>query len=135
MNPLIDRIRNSRKCAVTSGEVKFTIRRPTDLEAHEMSGKIDQRYLLKTFVVGWGEMSEIDLGIPGGTGDIVPFDAELFEVWIADHPEHWPALTSKILGSYSDHRQAREDAAKNSEPGSEEQTSQAAPENRQTVAV
>lgn len=85
---------------------------------HEMRGKIDQRLLLVRFVVDWGAMTEIDLGIPGGAPDPVAFDGSLFEAWIADHPEHWDDISRAVMDGYTAHRSAMEDAAKNSEPGS-----------------
>lgn len=94
------------------------MRRPTDLEMHEMAGKIDQRALLVKFVVGWGAMSEVDLGIPGGGPEPVPFDGALWEEWIADHPEHWQDITTAVVDGYRAHKSAMEEAAKNSVPGS-----------------
>jgi hypothetical protein len=115
---LIDRLRRARQTSVLSLGRTFTVRRPTDLEMQEIHEKIEQRLLLVRFVTGWGSMSEIDLGIPGGGPDPVSFDPALWEEWIADHPEHWPALTSAIFDAYKAHRGAMEEAAKNSAPGS-----------------
>jgi hypothetical protein len=115
---LIDRLRRARQTTVTSGGRSFTVRRPTDLEMHEMAGAINQRQLLTRFVTGWGTMSELDLGIPGGGPDPVEFDAALWEEWIADHPEHWDDITRAVVEGYHGHKQAMEEAAKNSAPGS-----------------
>lgn len=116
--PLIERLQRARQSTVESGGRTFTVRRPTDLEMHEMAGKIDQRLLLVRFTVGWGEMTEIDLGIPGAGPVSVPFDAALFETWIADHPEHWDDITQAVIDGYRGHKSAMEAAAKNSAPGS-----------------
>lgn len=115
---LIERLRRARQSTTGSGGRTFTIRRPTDLEMQEMAGKIDQRLLLVRFVVDWGVMSEIDLGIPGGGPDPVPFDADLWAEWIADHPEHWDEITTAVIQGYRSHKAAMEEAAKNSGPGS-----------------
>lgn len=115
---LIDRLRRARQTTIPSGERTFTIRRPTDLEMQELVGVIDQRKLLVRFVTDWGVMSELDLGIPGGGPDPVPFDAALWEEWIADHPEHWNAITSAVVDGYRAHKATQEDAEKNSGPGS-----------------
>jgi hypothetical protein len=115
---LIERLQRARQSTIASAGRSFTVRRPTDLEMHEMHGRIDQRLLLVRFVVDWGVMTEIDLGIPGGGPDPVAFDAALFEAWIADHPEHWDDISRAVMEGYKGHREAMEDAAKNSPPGS-----------------
>ena len=115
---LIDRLRRARQTTVASGGRSFTVRRPTDLEMHDIAGRIEQRLLLTRFVVDWGVMSEIDLGIPGGGPDPVPFVPDLWEEWIADHPEHWNDLCRAVIDSYKAHKADQEAAAKNSEPGS-----------------
>lgn len=117
-NPLIDRLRRARQSTVPSGGRTFTVRRPTDLEMHEMCGKIDQRLLLVRFVVDWGVVTELDLGIPGGGPDQVPFEPDLWAEWIADHPEHWDDITQAIYEGYQTHQADMEAAAKNSVPGS-----------------
>jgi len=115
---LIERLQRARQSTVPSGGRVFLVRRPTDLEMHEMRGKIDQRLLLVRFVVGWENMTELDLGIPGGGPEPVAFDAALFEAWIADHPEHWDDISRAVMEGYKGHREAMEDAAKKSGPGS-----------------
>ncbi len=114
---VIERLRRARQSQVVSGGRSFTIRRPTDLEMFELSGRVDQRDLLTRFVIGWGWMPEMDL-VPGGGPDPVPFDPDLWAEWIADHPEHWDAITDGVVAAYSAHKAGREDAAKNSGPGS-----------------
>jgi hypothetical protein len=115
---LIERLQRARQSTVVSGGRTFTVRRPTDLEMHEVADKIDQRVVLQRFVVDWGAMTEIDLGIPGGAPEPVAFDAALWAEWIADHPEHWGDLTRAVVDGYHGHKQAMGDAAKNSAPGS-----------------
>lgn len=117
-NTLIERLRRARQSTVPSGGRTFTIRRPTDLEMYELAGKIDQRALLVRFVVDWGALTEIDLGIPGGGPELVPFDPDLWAEWIADHPEHWDDISAAAIEGYRAHKTALEDAAKNSAPGS-----------------
>ena len=114
----IERLRRARQSTAPSGKRTFTIRRPTDLEMHELAGKIDQRALLVRFVVDWGVMSELDLGIPGGGPDPVPFEPELWAEWIADHPEHWDDISAAVIEGYRAHKAALEETAKNSAPGS-----------------
>ncbi len=115
---LIERLRRARQTGVVSGGRSFTIRRPTDLEMHDIGGRMDQRELLTRFVIGWGVMSELDLGVPGGGPDPVPFSPELWAEWISDHPEHWDDIGRAVVESYKAHKAAQEAAAKNSAPGS-----------------
>lgn len=114
---VIERLRRARQSQVSSGGRNFTIRRPTDLEMYEVAGRVNQRDLLARFVVDWGAMPEMDL-IPGGGPDPVPFDPDLWAEWIADHPEHWDAITDAIVAAYSAHKAQREETVKNSAPGS-----------------
>ena len=130
---LIEKLQRARQSTCESGGRTFTVRRPTDLEMHEMAGKMDQRLLLVRFVVGWGAMTEIDLCIPGGGPEQVPFDSDLFEAWIADHPEHWDDISRAVVDGYRAHKVTLEDAAKNSEPGSAGQTIPAGQANHQAT--
>lgn len=114
---IIERLRRARQSQVPSGGRCFTVRRPTDLEMYELSGRMDQRELLTRFVIDWGAMPEMDL-VPGGGPDPVPFSPELWAEWIADHPEHWDAITDGVVAAYSAHKATREETAKNSAPGS-----------------
>lgn len=115
---LIERLRRVRQTRVESGGRSFTIRRPTDLEMYEIGGRMDQRELLARFVVDWGVMSELDLGVPGGGPDPVPFSPDLWIEWIADHPEHWDDIGRAVIDAYKAHKASQEAAAKNSAPGS-----------------
>ena len=119
MATLIERIRTARQQRVPSRGKIFIVRRPTDLEAMELreAGGIKQGELITRFVCGWEEFTELDL-VPGGGPDAVAFDAALFAEYIADHPEHWPAIVDAVMGGYQTHQDARADTVKNSAPGS-----------------
>ena len=65
-------------------------------------------------------MTEIDLGIPGGSPEPAPFSKELWEEWIADHPEHWEKIVAGVVGGYKTYSSNLEESAKNSEPGSQD---------------
>jgi hypothetical protein len=112
---LIEKIRRARELGVEAGGFKFTVRRPTDLEIAGMS-EMTQSEILRRFVIGWDGVKEVDL-VPGGTGDMVPFESELFMEWIADRPALWGPLAQAAVSSYAAHRQKLEDEAKNSSPG------------------
>lgn len=107
---LIERIRAARQRAVTVGGHAYTIRRPTDAEAIELS-ESDGLTLIRRFVVGW-DLAEIDL-VPGGGPEPAPFDPALWAEWVADQPDVWAPLAIAIRAAYHDHAKAREDAAKN----------------------
>ena len=116
---LIERIRAARQQRVESGDMTFTVRRPNDLEWSSMksSGSISHSDLLQC-VCGWGEVTEIDLGIAGGTGEKVPFDHAIYMEWIADHPEHWEKISNAVIDSYKKHDEEVSERVKNLLPGS-----------------
>ncbi len=111
MNALTEKLRAARLSKLDLDGQAYTLRRPTDAEATALSGT-SALDLVGRFVVGW-DHTELSLGIPGGTGAAVPFDAELWREWIADKPELWPPLTAAIVSAYVAHAAKREDAAKN----------------------
>ena len=107
---LIDKLRKSRQINVESKGKLFIVRRPTDLEMIDLqnSGGLTQGDIIKRFVCGWEGIKELDI-IPGGTGEMVKFDSELFGEWIQDQPEHWSPITESIVTSYKKHKQKLED--------------------------
>jgi len=110
MSVLIQKLRKSRENSVTAGKFRFTVRRPTDMEAVSLSGtRQSQGDILQRFVVGWSAVTELDI-IPGGTGVDVAFDAELFMEWVADRPELWQPLVSAVLDAYDTHQKKLDDS-------------------------
>lgn len=107
MADLIARMRKARELDVEAGGRRFTVRRPTDMEAARLANGGD----LLDFVVGW-DLKEIDL-VPGGGPDPVPFDGALFREWIADRPDLWQPVTDAVREAYAAHVRQREDRAKN----------------------
>jgi hypothetical protein len=130
---LIEKLRRARQSTVESGGLAFTVRRPTDLEMYELSGKMDQRKLLERFVVDW-KVTEVDLGSPGGGPDLVPFDPALWIEWIADHPQHWDVISEAVVAGYRQHKSDLEESAKNLQPGLDGRTIPAGQANHQTIA-
>lgn len=111
MSLLTQRLK-SRESTVEAGGYSFTVRRPTDEEVVDArANKSTMIEMVKKFVVGW-DVTELDV-VPGGCGDKVPFDADLFADWIADQPELWVTLGESILAAYEAHTKRREDALKN----------------------
>lgn len=115
MSALAEKLRRARESTVEVSGHKFTIRRPTQLEVVEIQnadGGLNLRNSFR-FVVDW-EMSELDLGVPGGTDEHVTYDPEAFMEWVADHPEAWPPLLSAITDSFRNHEARLDGDAKNS---------------------
>ena len=107
---LIEKLKRARETGVTVHGHTFTIRRPTDEDAQQMSG-LHPVDFVKRFVVGW-DLAESDFD-PGGGPEKVPFDRDLWEAWIADHAEYWDELAMPMLDAYKAHVEARKEHAKN----------------------
>ncbi|WP_333710373.1 hypothetical protein [Malikia spinosa] len=107
---LIDRLRKAREIRIEAGGQVFTALRPTDMDMVGLIGA--DGYALLKFVIGW-EMTELDLGIPGGSGEAVPFQPDLFAEWIKDQPALWTPLIIAIKDAYAAHSERLEQAAKN----------------------
>lgn len=113
MSDLLKKMRRARESNVDAGGYTFTIRRPTDLEIAEMSGRATlQIDLVRDFVVGWKGVKEIDL-VPGGTGVEVEFDLSVYREWIVDRPELWADISTAVMQAYQSYRETRGEAAKN----------------------
>lgn len=107
---LIDQIRKRRQVRVTLGSITLTFCRPTDLEVAG-AGRFTKKDLLTDFVESWEGVLERDI-LPGESDAAVTFSAELYGEWIADHPEHWDAISGAILDAYKQHRLDRADQTK-----------------------
>lgn len=107
---LIEKLRKSREFVVEAGGYKFTARRPTDVDAIELSG-IGPADFVRRFVIGWN-LCELDV-VPGGGPEPVEFDADLWSEWVADRPDLWEPIAVPIMDAYRRHVEGREAAAKN----------------------
>jgi len=115
---LLSRLRAARGTRIPSRGVTFIGRRPTAMEMAEMrSGVVRQGDLITRFITGWEGLREMDL-VPGGGPDPVPFDAELFAEYIADHPEHWENIVKGVRDEYDAYEARLEESLKNLQPGS-----------------
>lgn len=108
---LIDKLRRARESVVPVNGRKFTIRRPTAEDYALNAGK--GLALIRLSVVGWGEMTELDLGIPGGSDAKVEFSPALWSEWIGDHSEYWGGLIEAINAAIDSNAEKKEAAAKN----------------------
>lgn len=111
---LADKLRRARESVKTVGAFDFTIRRPTDVEANQLraAGKLSAAAFIP-FVVDWGVVSEIDLGLPGGNPHPLPFDADACKEWLADRPDLLSPLADAIMDAYMKHVQALKEIPKN----------------------
>ena len=112
MSALAEKLRRARQTTVMVGPHSYTVTRPTDADAATL-GTLTVLEIVRRFTVNWNGVTELSLGIPGGSDVPVQFDAELFAEWIADQPACWGPLADAIVGAYRAHAQAREDAEKN----------------------
>ena len=114
MSDLAARLRKQREFTVEVGKLKFTVRRPTDVEALEIFSKGAVRFdrLATEFVVDWGVVVEDDIA-GGGSQIPVPFDRELWEEWCADRTDFWQPIGKKILSTYQEHAEKMDAVGKN----------------------
>jgi len=113
MSALAEKLRRARQSTVEVDGRKFVITRPTDADAAFRMAGMDTIDALKRFVIGWPGMTEIDLGIPGGTGVEALFDPETFAAWVEDQPQVWAGLTKAIGEAYAAHAEKHKAAEKN----------------------
>ncbi len=114
MSALIEKIRRARESQVEVNGLKFTVRRPTDLEMAEITkGQLPtQGDILEKFVTGWEGVKEVDIA-PGGTGELVKFERDLFLEFVSDRPDLWAPLVNEVVSKYRAHQEQLEQTAKN----------------------
>jgi hypothetical protein len=123
---LINAIRKARQTRITAGKYTFTIRRPTvyeylnyrvDSGEKDAEGKPIYKIFipvedLSKFVSDWSGVTGIDLA-SSADGNPVPFDPDLFMLWVVDHPDIWTALINGILAAFNSYIAARDESSKN----------------------
>lgn len=130
MSDLLEKMRRARESKVEAEGRTFIVRRPTDAEMVQFNR--DGATLLdiaKRCTVGWVGVKEIDL-VPGGSPVPVEFDAAVFSEWVEDQPALWGVLADAVLSGYKAHTAKRGEIAKNSSPGSNQDSSQASSQAR-----
>lgn len=101
---LLEKLRKSRETNIDAGGFTFTIRRLTDFDIADImqnGGALNTKTLIKKAVVGWPGMTELKLGIPGGSDIAVEFDSDLFAEWVAEYNEVWQALRDAVWQNYA----------------------------------
>jgi hypothetical protein len=110
---LLEKIRAARQSTVKVGDITLVVRRPTDLEMLEMRKTVvTQTDILQRFVDDWMGVNELHL-FSGGSPDPVPFSKEIFNEWVADHPESWGVISEAVVSGYKAHENALADSVKN----------------------
>ena len=103
-NSLLEKLKKSRQSNVEANGYTFTIRRLNDFDIGEIvqgGGVLNPKALCKRCVVDWPGMTELKLGIPSGTNEAVPFDADLFIEWLSEQREVWETLRDQIWQAYT----------------------------------
>lgn len=111
MSALSDKLRRAREFSVEADGVAFTALRPTDIDAQRLRG-MDTLDAVCRFVVGW-DMTELALGVPGGSNVAVEFDADALREWLSDRIDAINVLAAAIMESYVAHAQKKAAAEKN----------------------
>lgn len=140
---LIEKLKKSRETNVKVDGKTFIIIRPTAMQImnwlNDINGNplskddIKQIYMemfslknqlwrklaqqaIELFVVGWSGVKEIDI-IPGGADIELPFNRELFLLWVQDYPAIVTELGFNILDAWSNHLQRVDTELGKPEPG------------------
>ena len=108
---LVEKIRKARETKVEAGGFTFVIRRPTGLEMAEMPAISRGRAILP-YVIGWEGVREIDIA-PGGDPHPLKFDADVCAEWLTDRLDLLAPVVDSVFGSFKQHADQREAAAKN----------------------
>lgn len=104
----------SRERWVDACGYRFLIRRMADIPLARLwantkgSGDFSIELVLRQ-VVGWDGITEAVLA-PGGGDEPVPFDEELFRLWVEDRGDVFNALFDAVSAENQRHREAKEEA-------------------------
>lgn len=100
---------------------RVRIRRPSEHETRQLfvrdaDGKVVSIQAdlpeVKKHVVDWEGFTEADF-TPAGSSDAVPFNADLWAIWVEDRREALYAVANKIIGMVLAHEERKVETAKN----------------------
>lgn len=100
---------------------RVRVRRPSEYETRQLfvrdeSGRVSSIKAdlpeAKKHVVDWSGFTEADF-TAAGSSDAVPFNAELWAIWIEDRRDVLYAVANKIIAMILAHEEAKVDTAKN----------------------
>lgn len=110
---LLAQIKKSREFTIEFDKNIFTARRPTDVEAVQISAmKMDYSEIATQFVIGWKGVTENDI-LGNGGSDEIPFSQELWAEWCADSPRFWKRIGTAVMEQYVAHSKKNEEMQKN----------------------
>jgi hypothetical protein len=145
---IIEKINQSRQTVVEVAGKKFTIARPTPMQAmdwlvgiggdplsaddvkkfiaerfslHNQTWRKLAQSAIERFVVDWPGMQELDI-VPGGDGSLIPFNRDVFLVWVQDYPETITNLAYKIFEAWNNYLGAQQETEKKPESGTSPDT-------------
>jgi hypothetical protein len=128
---IIEKIRKSRQSVVEVDGHKYTIQRPTELEASvwltEVKGETKTQrgfrlttHSVKNFVCDW-DLTELDL-YPGGAPIKAEFSPDILFEYLSDHADTMTELNTKIYESWVNYITAQGESEKKPGVGSTEET-------------
>lgn len=123
---LVERLRKTREHVVSIDDrCKFVFRRPTDYEAAKIFQESWTKFqVVEHFVIGWKGIIEHDLFPSDGGDQAVVFDRLLWSDWLQDRPDLWDLIYDAIVSAYEVYRGVEGSEVKNSQPGSNNETSE-----------
>lgn len=102
-----------RRYVDLGGGLRVQVQRPAEAEVGEFL-RSDRLSAARRWVVGWeGFTGATFLGAGVGSGDAVPFDAELWSHYIADHAEHLDPIVARLIELVTERAESKRAAAKN----------------------
>jgi hypothetical protein len=111
MSALADKLRKAREFTVEHDGMKFTVRRPTDLEMLYLRESKFGRAILP-FIVGWDGVTELSM-LSGGTAHPVEFDSAACAEWLEDRLDILGKIAQALYDAYAKHTEKLEVAEKN----------------------
>lgn len=112
MSELSEKMRKAREKIVEVGKHKFNVLRPTDLDMMRFSKTNDVPRLIASIVVGWDNVTGLDL-CPSGDANSVPFDAEACAEWLTDRADLLGPVFDDAMERYKQHKADLGESAKN----------------------
>jgi hypothetical protein len=112
MPTLIERLRAAREQWTTVEGHSFLIRRPTAYEAAHLMGRgNDDTAVVRTCVVAWRDVRELDI-VPGGDDAPAAFSPDVLVEWAQDRPAIWNHIIGEVTRRVAEYFAAGETVEK-----------------------
>lgn len=113
MSTLAEKIRASRVLTIKVEHMTFHARRPSIEEYGALfQDRAKDPEIAHRYVTGWEGVRERDL-LPGGSEELVPFDADLWREAVSDLPGVWSEICAALVKATNDHWSAVDANRKN----------------------